>query len=218
MNFLFLAKEKPFAKDAANVLLGNFPNSTVLFGKLGDKLPKHILENKFDYTISYISPWIVPQKILSKTQIASINLHPGPPEYPGIGCTNFAIYNQEKEFGITAHHMVEKIDSGQIITVKRFPLFEADSVWSLSQRCYAFIYITFIELLQVILTQSSLPVSEEIWSRKPYTRKDLNELCKVSSTMTKEEILRRIKATSFPNMPGAYIEISGEKFIHKNYE
>jgi len=72
--------------------------------------------------ISYISPWIVPNKVLSNTIKWNINFHPGPPEYPGIGCFNYAIYDSAKQFGATAHIMKPKVDTGEIIGVNRFPM------------------------------------------------------------------------------------------------
>lgn len=215
MKFLFIAKEKPFSKEASQIINNNFPGSHIVFGEIGDEFPTHLLDKKFDYVISYISPWIIPKEILENSKVAAINLHPGPPEYPGIGCTNFAIYSQEKEFGITVHHMAERVDRGEIIMVKRFPLFDSDTVWDLSQRCYIYIYVAFIELIQKIITSQPLPFSEEKWVREPFTRKDLNELCRITGEMSNQEVLRRIKATSFPNMPGAFIELYGKKFIYQ---
>ncbi|MDP3245027.1 MAG: formyltransferase family protein [bacterium] len=213
MTVLFLAKEKPFAKEAAGMLEKKIKDTDIIFGNIGDSFPEHVFDRQYDYVISYVSPWITPKKVLDDTKIAAINFHPGPPEYPGIGCTNFAIYDGVKEFGITVHHMFEKVDTGNIIFVKRFTVLENDTVYSLSQKCYVHIYNTFIEFLPLFVAQAILPKSGESWKRKPFTRKELNELCRVTKNMTDEEIRRRIRATSYPNMPGAFIELAGTKFV-----
>lgn len=164
MRVLFLAKKKPFAEDAAEIVkLNSFPTSEIIFGNINDPFPHHVLKEHFDYVISYISPWIVPKDILYSTKIVAINFHPGPPEYPGIGCTNFAIYNCEKEFGITVHHMEEKPDTGDIITVERFPIFNNDTVYSITQRSYAYIYMSFMKIYSLILSHKPLPKSEKRW-------------------------------------------------------
>ncbi|BCB96339.1 hypothetical protein JZK55_12610 [Dissulfurispira thermophila] len=213
MKILFLAKQKPFSQEAAEIIKSNFfSSSKIIFGSVGEPFPAQLLTNHFDYVISYISPWIVPEQVLGNTKVAAINFHPGPPEYPGIGCTNFAIYNNEKEFGITVHHMTERVDSGNIITVKRFPIFDGDTVYSLTQRCYAYIYMAFVEIFSLILSNKPLPKSEEQWKRKPFTRKELNDLCRITSNMSEEEIKRRVRATTYPKMPGAFIEFAGIKF------
>jgi methionyl-tRNA formyltransferase len=138
--------------------------------------------------------------------MAAINFHPGPPEYPGIGCTNFAIYNNADVFGITCHHMEAKVDTGDIVAVKRFPVFENDTVYSITQRCYSEILYTFYELLYLLMNGENLPASTEKWLRQPYLRKELNELCRLTTDMDREEIERRIKATTYLQ-PWAYLEV-----------
>jgi methionyl-tRNA formyltransferase len=69
--------------------------------------------------------------------------------------------------------------------------------------------------MSLILEGKELPASDESWKRKPYKRKELNELCKITPDMPEEEIRRRVKAVTFPNAPGAYIEMGGMNF---NYE
>jgi len=213
ISILFIAKEKPFAIEAAELIKANIKNPTIVFGKISDPFPEKLSGRRFDYIISYLSPWIVPERLLKNASTASINFHPGPPEYPGIGCTNFAIYNGEKIFGITVHHMRKMVDSGDIIEVVRFPIFDNDTVYSLSQSCYAFIFTSFINLFSIIIHDSSLSCANEQWKRKPYTRQELNELCIITKDMPEHEIRRRVRATTFPNMPGAYIELGGTKFL-----
>lgn len=213
MKVLFLAKQKPFSEDAAEIIKSNISSpSRIIFGNVDEPFPAQILTDHFDYVISYISPWIVPSQVLRNTKIAAINFHPGPPEYPGIGCTNFAIYNAEKEFGITVHYMKEKVDSGNIILVKRFPIFDNETVYTLTQRCYAYIYTAFVEIFPFIAVGVPLPISNEQWTKKPFTRKQLDELCIITKDMSEDEIKRRVKATTYPQMPGAYIELGRTKF------
>ena len=216
LDILFLAKYKPFSEDAAELIKLHFPSSEVVFGNIGDSFPTYLINKSFDYVISYISTWIVPKEVLENKKLAAINFHPGPPEYPGIGCTNFAIYNNEKEFGITVHHMREIVDSGDIIYVKRFPIFGNDTVYSLTQRCYTYIYTAFTELFNMILADKPLPHSTERWKRKAFTRKELKDLCVITKDMSEEEVRRRLKATTFPKMPGAYIDLYGHRFEYKD--
>ena len=212
MKILFLAKHKPFSENAAELIERHSNKAMVVFGETSDPFPKNLLNQEIDYLISYISPWIVPKEVLEATKVASINFHPGPPEYPGIGCTNFAIYNGEREFGITVHHMKEKVDTGDIISVKPFPIFSNDTVYSLTQRCYAYIYTVFTEIFYLILSNKPMPKSKERWKREPYTRRELNDLCVITDKMADDEVLRRIKATTYPGMPGAIIERAGIRF------
>ena len=184
---------------------------TIVTGTRHEILPDEIRSWKGDYIFSYLSPWIIPASLLERAKYGGINFHPGPPEYPGIGCTNFAIYNNEKSFGITCHYMDPKVDTGKIISVKRFPLLYSDSVFSLTQRCYAFILVTFYEIVSAIAEKKSLPKRKEKWKRKPFKRSELNELCIITRGMSKKEINRRIKAVEYPGYEGPYMLIGGKK-------
>ena len=198
MKVLFIGKEgDSYSKTAADFIQLHFKNSVVIFSKRTDPFPMYLQQWEGDLIISYLAQWILPDSILQKAGKAAINFHPGPPEYPGIGCTNFAVYNKEKEFGITCHHMLAKVDSGSIIAVRRFPVFENDTVYSITQRCYTEILHLFYKLISDVLTNQPLPQSSEIWKRKPYTRKQLNELCELKAGMDKDEIDLRIKATTY---------------------
>ena len=127
----------------------------------------------------------------------AINFHPGPPAYPGIGCTNFAVYDGVDEYGVTCHHMLAKVDTGKIISVKRFPVYKTDTVFAITQRCYALILNQFFEIMDYIIQEKPFPDCDETWTRKPYLRKELNRLCRITPDMPIEEINRRIKATNF---------------------
>ncbi len=200
---LFLAKDKPLAYEAAQLLKAHFTSVDVVFGGRTDPFPRRLLKNRYDYIISYISPWIVPKELLKKTRVAAINFHPGSPEYPGIGCTNFVIYEGAKKYGVTAHHMNEKVDTGKIIDVKWFPVSRLDTVYSLTMKCYAHIFILFTDILEQMLGQKKWGKGRYVWKRKPFVRKELNGLCLLTKKMPKEEIRRRIRATTYPGMPGA---------------
>lgn len=214
MSVLFLSKaDDTFSKIAGDFIRLSFPDAIVVFGKRGEPLPSVCELWNGNWVISYICPWIVPEWLLKRARKGAINFHPGPPEYPGIGCTNFALYNNEKIYGVTAHHMAVKVDTGSIIAVRRFPVFPTDTVYSLTQRCYAHTLMLFFEILSNLLSGEHLPVSEETWRRKPYRREELNALCEIKPEMSEDEIRRRVKATTFPNMPGAYVVLGGHKFV-----
>jgi len=210
MKILFIGKEGDnYSKIAAGFLQLHFKEVIVVFSDRNNPIPDYLYDWEGDLFISYLSQWIIPGAVLQKARWGAINFHPGTPEYPGIGCTNFAVYNKEKEFGITCHHMLAKVDSGPIIAVKRFPVFEKDTVYSITQRCYTEIQHLFYELVNSILSNQPLPQSSEIWKRKPYTRKQLNKLCELTPDMDKEEIALRIKATTYGDKIWAYMK-SGE--------
>jgi methionyl-tRNA formyltransferase len=107
--------------------------------------------------------------------------------------------------------MASKVDTGSIVAVKRFPVFETDTVFSITQHCYAHILNIFYNIFSLIMKGESIPVSKEVWMRKPYLRKELDELCRLTPDMDIKEIERRIKATNY-TQPWAFMEV-GNKVI-----
>lgn len=212
LNILFICKaDDQFSAQAADFILLHYPEATVIYSTRHEPFPEELYEWEGDIIISYLSQWIIPARMLEKASMASLNFHPGPPAYPGIGCTNFAIYHGADEFGITCHHMEAKVDTGAIVAVKRFPVFESDTVYAITQRCYSEILNLFYEIFYELMQGKPIPVSNEVWLRKPYLRKELNELCKLTPGMDLKEVERRIKATTYLQ-PWAYIEMGEEKF------
>ncbi len=217
-SILFLGKRNDFhCKKSLTFLKKYFKNVTYYFGDWGEQLPEDIEKWKGDYIISYLSRWIVPQDLLNKCRIAAINFHPASPEYPGIGCQNFALYEDAKEYGVTCHHMDAKVDNGGIIAVKRFPILPDDNVDSLLQRTYDFQLVLFYEVLGKIIHGNPMPVSAENWTRKPFTRFEFNSLSLITSAMTKQEIDKRVRATSYKNFQ-PIIEIHSHIFELKTIE
>ncbi len=71
---------------------------------------------------------ILHEKHMSKAKL-NINIHPSLlPSYKGPTPTNWMIHNKEKNCGITAHILTNKVDEGDIIFQKKFPLkFKTDN-------------------------------------------------------------------------------------------
>lgn len=156
LQILFIGKKDDRnACYAAEYIRQIFPDTTVLFGTRGESFPDDIRWRRGDYIFSYLSPWIIPEGLLRRAAQGAINWHPGPPEYPGIGCTNFAVYNRETVFGITCHYMAGRVDTGRIIEVRRFRILENDTVFSVTQKCYACILISFLTILDKIAARDA---------------------------------------------------------------
>jgi len=205
-------KEKPGVEKAILFTESFIDDCDVYCGEINDPLPGDLTKNHYDILISYISPWIVPMEILEKTKKWNINFHPGPPEYPGIGCFNFAIFDKAKQFGSTAHIMNPQVDTGKIIGVKRFSINNDETVKSLSDKTYSSQLFLYKEILEYIVLHNRLPVCEEKWKRKPFKRKELEKLATINPSMREDEINERIRATYYPGKPAPFIEIFGHKF------
>lgn len=188
----------------------------VFLGARTDPLPVEHSHAGWDVIISYRSAWILPAWLLAQARVAAVNFHPAPPEYPGTGCTNFALYEGAREYGVTVHHMAPAVDTGPLIAVKRFPVRAQETLLSLTQHCYEVMFELFVELLNALSGSSALPVSAEHWTRAPFRREQLEALCRIDPTMDAQEVQRRIRATTYPGMPGATITIAGQRFLSES--
>ena len=213
MKILFLAKAgDAFARNAADYLRQRVDDLTIHELALGDRFPLTEADAAWDYVISYLCPLVVPRRVLDGARIAAINFHPGPPDYPGIGCTNFALYDGVASFGVTCHHMAPRVDTGAPIAVVRFPVSDVDTVHSLTQRCYVHIAQLFYEITDLILADKALPRCAESWTRPPILRAELDELCRITPELSAAEVERRVRATTYPGQPGPFVDLAGYRF------
>ena len=205
-------KNKPYIDKIIKLTKKNFNNLDIYLGVYGDVYPKNLDKKKYDVLISYLSPWIINQKTLSKIKLFSLNFHPGPPEYPGTGCYNFAIYNNEIKYGVTAHLMDKTVDTGKIIKVNKFKISKKITVNELMNKSYKSMFLLFKYVLKNMIIKKKITFSNDNWKRKPFKRKEFKKLLIIKKDMSSNEIKKRIRATYFKGNPGPYIKLVGKKF------
>lgn len=184
---------------------------------INEKLNKNkFSKKKIDYIFCFRSFYILSKSIITKAKYGAINFHPGPPEYRGVGAANFAIYNNNKNFGFTVHFMNEKIDHGRIISVRRFKLNNKDTIKTVLHKTYRLMYKEAISIINNI-NKNSLYLKEKkenkknCWSKKINNLKSLNKFYEISKKITKIELKRKLRATVIENhMP--YIRLHGHIF------
>ncbi|WP_338035912.1 methionyl-tRNA formyltransferase [Halochromatium roseum] len=74
---------------------------------------------------------------IERPVLGTINCHAGKlPFYRGRNILNWALINDEKEFGITVHYVDTGVDTGDIIRQQCFPITDADDYSTLLDRAY----------------------------------------------------------------------------------
>lgn len=187
-------------------------NLDIFIGSRNDKISNKLKKKKYDLIISYLSPWIISGSILKKTTLYNINFHPGPPEYPGTGCYNFALFDNAKSYGVTAHLMNAKVDTGNIIKVKRFRINKNMTLEKLINKSYLAMFSVLLQIMKGYLKNKKLEFSDEKWKKKPYTRQDLEKLCILKLSDKSKILSKKIKATYLKGYPGPYYLIGKNKF------
>lgn len=214
-SILFLGKaEDAYCNRALEFCRQRFTHVTDCLGVWGEPLPQAARDWSGDYIISYLSRWVVPPFLLQRARKAAFNFHPASPEYPGIGCNNFALYEDAQEYGVTCHHMAAKVDTGPIIAVRRFPVYPKDGVAELLERTYQHQIALFFEIVGLLAEGKDLPVSDETWKRPPFSREQFNALFIITPEMSRQEIARRIRAVSYRHWQ-PYIELHGYRFEYR---
>lgn len=209
-----LAKDHQWGRVAAAWLRALFPDAVVHLGAVGMPLPDGLgrdgqetvaTPRRRRILLSFLSPWIVPQSVLERFAIA-INFHPGPREYPGTGCYNFALYEGAGEYGCVAHHMLARVDSGRIIAERRFPVAKDETVETLQFKTLAVMLGLYAEVLAQLAAGTPLPELDQGWTRPPFRRRQLEELMRITADMPVEEVRRRVRATDYPGFLNAWID------------
>jgi methionyl-tRNA formyltransferase len=198
LSVLFLGKKNDdYCDRALKFVEDNFERVTTYYSAWDEPMPEEINNWTGDYILSYLCRWVVPLSVIQNARKEAINFHPASPEYPGIGCNNYALYEDATEYGVTCHHMAGKVDTGKIIAVKRFPVYSTDDVKSLLFRAYDFQLVLFYEVVSTIVDRQPLPVSTETWTRQPKSRLEFNKLFEILPEMSDDEVRRRVRAVSY---------------------
>ena len=143
--------------------------------------------------IGFVTPVIVPKRILEGLGYGAYNFHPGPPHYPGWVPSHFAIYDGATEFGATAHVMNERVDTGPIIGVELFGIRPNTTVEGLEQLALTSLARLFWNLANLLATHSEpLNPLEITWSGRKSTRRNYAALCEISAEISKNELERRL--------------------------
>ena len=90
-----------------------------------------------DLFVSMSFNQIFRSELINLPPLKTINCHAGKlPYYRGRNILNWALINDEKEFGITIHYVDEGIDTGDIIIQRCYPITDEDDYASLLDRAY----------------------------------------------------------------------------------
>ena len=161
-----------------------------------------------DYILCFRCYNVLPETLLERAGTAALNFHPAPPEYPGSGSCNWALYNGDLEFGVTLHHMNGQIDASEIIEVRRFPILAQENLDSLVQRSREHAYDFFIETVDRLSSDSfdfhtylTSGTSAERWAGKARRIAAIDKLQRVSPDISEKELARIIRATHTKKFP-----------------
>lgn len=145
--------------------------------------------------IGFVTPVVVPPRILDALGFGAYNFHPGPPHYPGWVPAHFAIYDKASTFGATAHRMAERVDAGVIIDAELFVIPPGTSVRRLQELAFIEAARLIWRLAPALATRSEpLPALPLQWSGVKSTKVAHRTMCDLSPDIPCTELEQRIKA------------------------
>lgn len=196
--------------------------TSVLSKRRGEQIDDDLMWWKGDYIFAFRSHLILPEALTKRAEVCAVNFHPGSTEYPGTGCANFALYEQSKEFGVTAHVIEKRVDSGAIIATKRFSIHNNDTVSSLLERTHIHLLALFYDVVDVLVYEGQAGVQRLLtenensrWSTTKRTVKELDALQVLTGNEDITETRRIIRATHTETFPTELV-FHGEKFVRKD--
>lgn len=102
-----------------------------------DEFLDRITKYNVDLFVSMSFNQIFKTRTINHPPLRTINCHAGKlPYYRGRNILNWALINDEKEFGITVHYVDEGIDTGDIILQRIFPITDKDDYSTLLKTAY----------------------------------------------------------------------------------
>lgn len=166
---------------------GGFGSVAAVYWSPG--MPKPDLSHwQGDWIIAFKADLILPRSVLDRARKGAINSHPSPPKYRGLGGYWWAIHNGDAAYGVTVHHMDERIDHGEIINTLSFPIKPDDTVASLKHTAAMQSLDLLQETLKIIQSGQPLVPCGIKWEPHLYTSKQLALAQRAAALKTLQEV------------------------------
>src|SRR6516164_6789456 len=100
------------------------------------KFAAQVRDAGVDVILNAHSLFLIRKEVLQAPRLGSFNLHPGPlPRYAGLNSVCWAIYQGEKEHGVTLHKLVTEIDAGPIVYQEAVGIDDEETGLTLTAKC-----------------------------------------------------------------------------------
>lgn len=171
-----------------------------------------VLHLKADLGLSVRFHQILREAHLNQFRLGVLNLHGAPlPEMRGSMSDTAAIIEGRTEFGTSLHWMNSKVDAGDIVAVRRFPIKEEDTVYDLFIKCNNYGLALIKENLDSIIQGTMPRQSQQLLAEqagvlpKVYRKQEVLQCKEVSCSISQRELWNVTRAFQFPGHEPAYI-------------
>ena len=179
--------------------------------------PKTLRDEEFYNILTEISPDIIlvvaygkilPKEVIDFPKYGCINLHVSLlPKYRGAAPMQRAIMEGESETGVTVMYMDEGLDTGDIISVLKFPITDEDDFESIHDKSAALGAELLSKTADEIFLGKATRTKQDS-SLATYAKKVEKEDCKIDFSENAEIVSARIRGVT--PIPGAFAYLNGK--------
>ncbi|GAA3192353.1 methionyl-tRNA formyltransferase [Actinocorallia longicatena] len=184
------------------VLLRDRPDDEELIARLKEADPDLIVANNW-------RTWIPPE-VFNLPRHGTLNVHDSLlPAYAGFSPLIWALINDEKEVGVTAHMMDDDLDAGDIVVQRAIPVGDRDTVTDLFHRTCDLIAPIVTESLDLIASGRAVLTPQDRSKASFFHKRSLRD-GDIDWTWPAEDLERLVRAQSDP-YPNAFTHYKGER-------
>jgi methionyl-tRNA formyltransferase len=167
---------------------------------------------KPDILFSFYYRHLVSNEILAIPPLGCFNLHGSLlPRYRGCAPVNWAIICGEKETGVTLHHMIARLDAGNIVAQQSVRIGFEDNARTLLEKLTVIARDVLREILPLLRTGNAPSVPQDL-SKGRYFRRRTPDDGLIDWRWSAIQIYNMARALTHP-YPGAFTSIAGRKLI-----
>ena len=114
-------------------------------------LKQIIIDEEIELVILHAFMRILPADVINIPKYGVLNIHPSYlPNYPGKDPTSNVLKNGDNETGLTLHQVDEGVDTGQIISQVKIPVFKGDNRVKIIERMKEYVPLVMVGLTKHI--------------------------------------------------------------------
>jgi methionyl-tRNA formyltransferase len=163
---------------------------------------------ELDLAVSFLFWKRIREPLISGPRIGCLNFHPAPlPDMRGLGGYNVAIAEDMPEWGVSAHFVDERFDTGDLVAVDRFPIEQGETAFSLDLKSQERLYELFAQVADRALRGEELPRTPQGEGRY-VSKEEFEELRRLKPG---DDVERKVRAFWYPPYPGATVELDGRE-------
>lgn len=169
-----------------------------------------------DFIFSVYYDQILHEETLTTARYAAINLHPSLlPKFRGVAPLIWAIIRNEAYTGVSAHRMVARVDTGDILVQKKLRIDREDTGFSLHAKASRLVEVVFKELFSKLLHDPLYRGRIVNGKGSYFSRAQSKQNNHIQWGQTARHIHNVVRALTKP-LPGAFTYWRGKKiFIWK---